>query len=85
MGQPDVVRLYPVGDNSVSGACKETIFPHIDTGPFMTCVCTTYICIAPEGFRHVTSGMAYGMEWQRVVIALAWFIVWKKTNRLKTL
>lgn len=43
---------------------------------FMTCVCTTYICIAPEGFG-MSHPVAYGMGMASVVIALAWFIVWK--------
>ena len=50
---------------------------------FMTCVCTTYICIAPEGFG-MSHPVAYGMGMASVVIALAWFIVWKN-KQIKTL
>ena len=50
---------------------------------FMTCVCTTYICIAPEGFG-MSHPVAYGMGMASVVIALAWFIVWKN-KQTKTL
>ena len=49
----------------------------------MTCVCTTYICIAPEGFG-MSHPVAYGMGMASVVIALAWFIVWKN-KQTKTL
>lgn len=44
---------------------------------FMTCVCTTYICIAPEGFglSHLAS---YGIGAAGVAIALVWFVLWKK-------
>ena len=50
---------------------------------FMTCVCTTYICIAPEGFG-LSHPVAYGIGIAGVVIALVWFVVWKN-KQTKTL
>lgn len=44
---------------------------------FMTCVCLTYLCIAPEGLC-LTPVMAYCIGGICVCIALIWFIVWKK-------
>lgn len=44
---------------------------------FMTCVCSTYLCIAPEGLR-LTPGFAYGIGGVCVCIAVIWFVVWKK-------
>lgn len=44
---------------------------------FMTCVCSTYLCIAPEGLR-LTSATAYCIGGVCVCIAVIWFIVWKK-------
>ena len=44
---------------------------------FMTCVCSTYLCISPEGLR-LTPGIAYCIGSLCVCIAAIWFIVWKK-------
>lgn len=44
---------------------------------FMTCVCSTYLCIAPEGFG-LSSSLAYGIGIGCVVIAVIWFVVWKR-------
>lgn len=46
---------------------------------FMTCVCTTYICIAPEGFG-ISSMISYAIGLVAVVVAVAWFFKWKKGN-----
>lgn len=46
---------------------------------FMTCVCSTYLCIAPEGLR-LDPSVAYGIGGICVCIALIWFVVWKKKN-----
>lgn len=48
---------------------------------FMTCVCSTYLCIAPEGLglsRHLsyTAGLAC------VGIAVVWFVVWKVRRKI---
>ncbi len=39
---------------------------------FMTCVCSTYLCIAPEGFG-LSYGVSYGIGIGCVVIAVVWF------------
>lgn len=49
---------------------------------FMTSVCTTYICIAPEGFGMDIT-LAYGVGIASVLIAAVWFITWyKKQNKV---
>ena len=56
-----------------------TYFPAI----FMTAVCTTYICIAPEGFG-LGPQMALTIAIFSVVIAAFWFNIWyfKTTKKL---
>lgn len=49
---------------------------------FMTAVCTTYICVAPEGFG-VASSYAWMIAIGVVVVAVVWFNVWQR--RFKTL
>lgn len=49
---------------------------------FMTAVCTTYICVAPEGFG-VASSCAWMIAIGVVVVAVVWFNVWQR--RFKTL
>lgn len=39
---------------------------------FMTCVCSTYLCIAPEGFG-LSHGVSYSIGIGCVVIAVVWF------------
>ncbi len=47
---------------------------------FMTSVCTTYICIAPEGFS-MDAGLAYGIGIISTLVAGIWFSLWyKKQN-----
>lgn len=47
----------------------------------MTLVCTTYICIAPEGFS-LPHGLSYGIGGVCTLVALVWFIRWySKVNR----
>lgn len=41
----------------------------------MTLVCTTYICIAPEGFS-LPHGLSYGIGGVCTLVALVWFIRW---------
>lgn len=43
---------------------------------FMTAVCVTYICIAPEGFSLAPT-VSYIIGASCVMISLVWFIVWK--------
>lgn len=42
---------------------------------FMTCVCSTYILIAPEGLALAPS-VAYPLGGCCVIIAVVWFVVW---------
>lgn len=46
---------------------------------FMTCVVTTYICIAPEGFQ-LNDVIAYSIGGISTVLAIVWFSIWKKKN-----
>ena len=47
----------------------------------MTLVCSTYICIAPEGLS-LPQGIAYGIGDACAVVAAVWFMVWyKKENK----
>lgn len=48
-----------------------TYFPAL----FMTAVCTTYICIAPEGFG-LGPNYALGIALIAVVLAAIWFNIW---------
>lgn len=43
---------------------------------FMTCVCSTYICIAPEGLG-LSHSIAYSVGSACVVVAIIWFGMWK--------
>lgn len=43
---------------------------------FMTGVCTTYLCIAPEGL-NLPHGVAYAIGGVCVAIAVGWFVFWK--------
>lgn len=47
---------------------------------FMTYVCTTYLCIAPEGIG-LSAGLSYVVGGVCVMVAMIWFVVWK--NRQK--
>ena len=51
---------------------------------FMTCVCSTYICIAPEGLG-LSHTVSYGVGIACVVVAAVWFYIWinkQKTRKL---
>lgn len=48
---------------------------------FMTCVCSTYLCIAPEGLGF-SPVISYGIGTVCVLIAVVWFVVWKSRNRI---
>ena len=50
----------------------------------MTVVCTTYICIAPEGLS-LPQGVAYGIGGACLLVALIWFNVWLKKETQKRL
>ncbi|MFA6813471.1 MAG: carbon starvation CstA 5TM domain-containing protein, partial [Bacteroidaceae bacterium] len=44
---------------------------------FMTSVCMTYICIAPEGLQ-LSAPVSYGVGVLCMIIAACWFFVWEK-------
>ena len=46
---------------------------------FMTCVCSTYICIAPEGLS-LAPAISYVIGGACVLVALVWFILWYRKN-----
>ena len=50
---------------------------------FMTSVCSTYICIAPEGLglSHIVS---YCIGIGCVVVAIAWFFIWLENKKIPT-
>ena len=55
-----------------------TLFPAL----FMTAVCTSYICVAPEGLglgTQYAGPIAAGVA----IVAFAWFAVWKAKDRMK--
>lgn len=47
---------------------------------FMTAVCTTYLCIAPEGLR-LSHLLSYGIGAVCVAVAAVWFFVWLGKER----
>ena len=55
-----------------AGAYWITLVPAL----FMTCVCTTYICIAKEGFR-LPQNVSYIIGLVALVVSGAWFFIWK--------
>ena len=46
---------------------------------FMTLVCSTYICIAPEGF-HLPQVLSYVIGGTCTLAGLVWFILWYRKN-----
>ena len=58
---------------------KKNYFVTLLPALFMTCVVTTYICIAPEGFR-LNEVVAYCIGGAVTICAIIWFINWKKKN-----
>ena len=47
---------------------------------FMTCVCTTYICIAPEGFG-CSHPLSYAIGSVAVLVAVIWFFTWLRKQK----
>ena len=58
---------------------KKNYFVTLIPALFMTCVVTTYICIAPEGFR-MNETIAYIIGGVATITAIVWFASWKKKN-----
>lgn len=50
---------------------------------FMTLVCSTYICIAPEGLS-LPAQLSYILGGVCTSVALVWFITWYKRNKVNT-
>lgn len=48
---------------------------------FMTAVCATYICIAPEGFSMVAE-ISYMIGMASTLAGAVWFIIWYKKQRV---
>ena len=46
---------------------------------FMTCVCSTYILIAPEGFS-LSPAVSYWGGAACVIVAAIWFVAWYRTS-----
>ena len=51
---------------------------------FMTAVCSTYICIAPEGLALLHS-LSYSIGGVCTLVAAIWFFVWKGRSAQKRL
>lgn len=51
---------------------------------FMTAVCVTYICCAPEGLG-LSMEVSYGIGSGCVVLSIVWYIVWRRSFNLKRL
>ena len=51
---------------------------------FMTLVCSTYICIAPEGLS-LPQGVSYGIGGACVLAGLVWFVMWFNKEAKKRL
>lgn len=49
---------------------------------FMTAVCTTYICIAPEGL-NLNMNLSYLVGLLAALIAVVWFAIWKRKLVIK--
>ena len=48
---------------------------------FMTAVCSTYICIAPEGFG-LSHFVSYIIGIICVIVAIIWFVIWKRNCKM---
>lgn len=49
---------------------------------FMTAVCVTYICVAPEGLQ-LSETVSYSIGGGCVVVSLVWYIIWRKRHNSK--
>lgn len=48
---------------------------------FMTGVCSTYLCIAPEGLG-LSRGLSYTVGFSCVAVAVVWFVLWKMKKKV---
>ena len=63
---------------------KKNYFITLLPALFMTLVCSTYICIAPEGLS-LSQGLSYGIGGACMLVAVIWFIVWFNKESKKCL
>ena len=63
---------------------KKNYFITLLPALFMTLVCSTYICIAPEGLS-LSQGVSYGIGGACTLVAVIWFIVWFNKESKKCL
>ena len=63
---------------------KKNYFITLLPALFMTLVCSTYICIAPEGLS-LSQGVSYGIGGACMLVAVIWFIVWFNKESKKRL
>ena len=63
---------------------KKNYFITLLPALFMTLVCSTYICIAPEGLS-LSQGVSYGIGGACMLVAVIWFIVWFNKESKKCL
>ena len=63
---------------------KKNYFITLLPALFMTLVCSTYICIAPEGLSF-SQGVSYGIGGACMLVAVIWFIVWFNKESKKRL
>lgn len=55
---------------------KKNYFVGLIPALFMTCVCSTYLCVAKEGFS-LSSEISYIVGAVCTVLAIVWFVFWK--------
>ncbi len=63
---------------------KKNYFITLLPALFMTLVCSTYICIAPEGLS-LSQGVSYGIGGACMLVAVIWFIAWFNKESKKRL
>ena len=84
LGKSDIGCVYLVGYNSFLAVSKKPYIITLVPALFMTCVCSTYICIAPEGLG-LSHTVSYGVGIACVMVATVWFYIWinkQKTRKL---
>ena len=84
LGQSDIGCVYLVGYTVFLAVSKKPYIITLVPALFMTCVCSTYICIAPEGLG-LSHTVSYGVGIACVMVATVWFYIWinkQKTRKL---
>ena len=82
--QKDLLRFFP--DIRFSSLLQTRPIGFCSPNPFfnMTAVCTTYICVAPEGFGLGTENSML-VAGAAVLVALVWFGIWYSQKAKKAL